>query len=174
MKTLVESRYMQSKFEVNGRSLQITTDPFTRLLDILRDEYDLVAAKEGCGKGECGSCTVFMNGRRVNACLIPALQLNGSRIYTLEGIQNWPVFEAVEHIFIQQGAVQCGFCIPGMVMAALAFINEEDPPFTADQIKPGIAGNMCRCTGYTKIIQTLEHIGHDQKLIRKIKKDWPA
>jgi aerobic-type carbon monoxide dehydrogenase small subunit (CoxS/CutS family) len=164
---------MKIEFEVNGMSVQLETSPVKRLLDILRDDLDLIATKEGCGKGECGSCTVLLNGKRVNSCLIPALQVNGSRVFTLEGMQKWPVFKAVEDVFIEKGAVQCGFCIPGMVVSTMAFLNEAKAPFSEDQIKWAIAGNMCRCTGYTKIIDTISELGNHKTLVTQLRKDWP-
>jgi aerobic-type carbon monoxide dehydrogenase small subunit (CoxS/CutS family) len=164
---------MKIQFKVNEKSVSIETDPLKRLLDILRDDLDLIAAKEGCGKGECGSCTVIFNGRRVNSCLIPALQLNGSNVYTLEGIQDWPVFKSVEEVFVENGAVQCGFCIPGMVVSTMALLKEANPPFTENDIKWAIAGNMCRCTGYTKIIDAISDLGRRKKLISQVREEWP-
>jgi aerobic-type carbon monoxide dehydrogenase small subunit (CoxS/CutS family) len=163
---------MKIQFKVNGKLVNIESDPLKRLLDILRDDLDLIAAKEGCGKGECGSCTVFFNGKRVNSCLIPALQLNGSDVYTLEGVQDWPVFKSVEEVFVENGAVQCGFCIPGMVISTMAFLKEANPPFTENDIKSAIAGNMCRCTGYTKIIDAISDLGRREKVISQIREEW--
>ena len=114
---------MKIEFKINEKSVILETEPQRRLLDILRDDLDLISVKEGCGKGECGSCTVIYNGRRVNSCLVPALQLNGSNVYTLEGIQKLAVFRSIEEVFLENGAVQCGFCIPGMVLSAMAFLK---------------------------------------------------
>jgi len=164
---------MKIEFVVNGKTVKLDADPFKRLLDILRDDLDLISVKEGCGQGECGSCTVIMNGRRVNACLIPALQLDSSRIYTLEGVRDWRSFAAVERVFIEQGAVQCGFCMPGMVLSAMAVLQEISPPYTEKQIKAAIAGNMCRCTGYTKIIDTVKLLGRNRAIAAQVKGDWP-
>ncbi len=164
---------MKIEFKVNGKAVRLETEPQRRLLDILRDDLDLIAAKEGCGKGECGSCTVFYNGRRVNSCLVPALQLNGSSVYTLEGVRDWPVFQSVEAVFVENGAVQCGFCIPGMVLSTMAFIKESDPPYRSEDIKWAIAGNMCRCTGYTKIIETISDLSQRSDLISQVRKEWP-
>ncbi len=164
---------MKIKFTVNKKRVTIEADPLKRLLDILREDLDLIAAKEGCGKGECGSCTVLMNGKRINACLVPALQVDGSRIYTLEGVRTWPSFRAVEQVFIEQGAVQCGFCMPGMVMSALSVLNEVKPPYSEKQIKSTIAGNMCRCTGYTKIIDTIKELGQQSEIVRRVRREWP-
>jgi len=159
------------EFSVNGSLISIETEPQKRLLDILRDDLDLIASKEGCGKGECGSCTVIYNGKRVNSCLVPALQLNGSTIITLEGIREWASFQKVEEVFIKKGAVQCGFCFPGMILSTIAFLNEADPPFKEEEIKWAIAGNMCRCTGYTKIIETISVLGEQSDLISVLRKE---
>lgn len=164
---------MQVEFYVNDKPVSIEVDPMRRLLDILREDLNLTGAKEGCGKGECGSCTVFMDGVRVNACLVPALQLNESRIYTIEGVQKWPVFKKVEKVFTEHGAVQCGFCIPGMVMSALAIFNEMTEPFNANDLKFQMAGNMCRCTGYTKIAGAIIDLSKSKTLITEIKSAWP-
>ena len=164
---------MKIEFVVNGKAIILEVEPLKRLLDILREDLDLISVKEGCGKGECGSCTVLMNGRRINACLVPALQLGGSRIYTLEGVRTWPSFNAVEQVFIEEGAVQCGFCMPGMVMSALALLHELRPPYTEKQIKASIAGNMCRCTGYTKIIDTVKVLGKRPGIAAQVKGEWP-
>ena len=164
---------MQIEFYVNDNQFRLETKPMRRLLDILRDDLDLTGAKEGCGKGECGSCTVFMNGLRVNSCLVPALQLKGARIHTIEAVQAWPVFEKVEKIFTENGAVQCGFCIPGMVMSAMAVVTELPPPYSQKQLQYQMAGNMCRCTGYTKIIAAISELGNREELITEIKNSWP-
>ncbi len=164
---------LEITFEVNGRRYQILTEPHRRLLDILRDDLDLISVKEGCGKGECGSCTVFLDGYRVNACLIPALQLHNRRLYTVEGVKTWPAFEKVEKFFVAHGAVQCGFCMPGMIMSAMAFIGENYGGYNKDQIKAALAGNMCRCTGYTKIIDCLLDLQDQPDIVTELKETWP-
>jgi len=164
---------MKIECNINGKQVTLEAEPHKRLLDILRDDLDLISVKEGCGKGECGSCTVIYNGRRVNSCLVPAMQLQGSTIYTLEGIQKLAVFRSVEEVFLENGAVQCGFCIPGMVLSAMAYLNESNPPYGKTDIKWAIAGNMCRCTGYTKIIDTISDIGRRSDLVSRIRKEWP-
>jgi aerobic-type carbon monoxide dehydrogenase small subunit (CoxS/CutS family) len=164
---------MKIKFKINGKPVFLETEPQRRLLDILRDDLDLISVKEGCGKGECGSCTVIYNGRRVNSCLVPALQLNGSNVYTLEGIQKLAVFRSIEEVFLENGAVQCGFCIPGMVLSTLAFLKESDPPYRSESIKWAIAGNMCRCTGYNKIIKTISDLGQRSDLVLQVRREWP-
>jgi len=160
---------MKIKFTVNQQNITLEVDPKKRLLDILRDDLNLTGSKEGCGKGECGSCTVFLNGQRVNSCLVPALQLSGTQIWTIEGIQDQPVFEALEEAFIDHGAVQCGFCIPGVVMSAVAFLNENLPPFQTEQITYGMAGNICRCTGYTKIMEVVDAVQGNEEIMTGIK-----
>ena len=160
---------MRIQFTLNQESVSLEVDPRRRLLDILRDDLNLTGSKEGCGKGECGSCTVFLNGRRVNSCLIPALQLPNSRIWTIEGIQAQPVFTALEEAFIDHGAVQCGYCIPGVVMSTVAFLNENLPPFQMEQITHGLAGNICRCTGYTKILEVVDAVQEEKKIISGIR-----
>lgn len=164
---------MKIKFKINEKPVILETEPQRRLLDILRDDLDLISVKEGCGKGECGSCTVIYNGRRVNSCLVPALQLNGSNVYTLEGIQKLAVFRSIEEVFLENGAVQCGFCIPGMVLSAMAFLKESDPPYRSESIKWAIAGNMCRCTGYNKIIKTISDLGQRSDLVLQVRREWP-
>ena len=159
---------MKIQFILNQQKVTLDVDPRKRLLDILRDDLNLTGSKEGCGKGECGSCTVFLNGRRVNSCLVPALQLPDSRIWTIEGIQALPVFTALEEVFINQGAVQCGFCIPGVVMSIVAFLNENLPPFQIEQITHGLAGNICRCTGYTKILEVVDAVQDEKEIISGI------
>ena len=161
------------KFIVNDNSVELYTESHRRLLDILHEDLHLTSVKEGCGKGECGSCTVLLDGYRVNSCLVPALQLDNSRVYTIEGVQVWPVFEKIEQLFLRHGAVQCGFCIPGMVMSAMAFINESTGQTSDEQIKMTIAGNMCRCTGYTKIIDCLKDLHQQNDIVDELKKIWP-
>jgi carbon-monoxide dehydrogenase small subunit len=159
---------MKIQFTVNQKKVSVDVDPRKRLLDVLREDLDLTGSKEGCGKGECGACTVFLNGVRVNSCLIPAFQLSGSRIWTIEGIQAQPVFSSLEEAFIDHGAVQCGYCIPGVVMSTVAFLHENTPPFLQEQITEGLSGNICRCTGYTKILKVLETIQAEKEIMSGI------
>jgi len=131
---------MKIEFKVNGKTVRLDSPPQKRLLDILRDDLDLIAVKEGCGKGECGSCTVIFNGRRVNSCLVPALQLRGSSVYTLEGVQKWPVFQSIEQVFVEHGAVQCGFCTPGLIMTAYSLLKDNPAP-DKSVIRRAVSGN---------------------------------
>jgi carbon-monoxide dehydrogenase small subunit len=163
---------MEIRFKVNRKSRELDVSPKKRLLDILRDDLDLIGTKEGCGKGECGACTVLMNGKRVNSCLIPALQLPDSQIVTIEGLQNWESFSLIEKAYIEHGAVQCGFCMSGFVMSTAAFLAELQPSTSLEQIKWQLAGNLCRCTGYEKIVDAIYDLSQQSGLIQQIRKDW--
>jgi carbon-monoxide dehydrogenase small subunit len=121
-----------------------------RLLDVLREEMHLTGTKEGCGEGECGACAVLMNGALVNSCLIPAVEVNGAEICTIEGMADGEQLHAVQQAFLECGGAQCGICTPGMVIAAVALLERHPHPNDAE-IREGLAGNLCRCTGYQKI-----------------------
>lgn len=163
---------MKIQFSINGKKIEIDVSPKKRLLDILRDDLDLIGTKEGCGKGECGACTVLMNGKRVNSCLIPTLQLPDSQIVTIEGLQNWASFNSLEKAYIEHGAVQCGFCISGFVMSSAALLSESSFPISIEKIKRELAGNICRCTGYEKIIEAVLDLSQRTDVIQQIRKDW--
>jgi len=132
---------------INNKKRKVETAPSTRLLDLIRDNLQLTGTKEGCGKGECGACTVIMNGELVASCLILAPQADGAVITTIEGVGDNKCLDSVQEAFIETGAVQCGFCTPGMILAAKKLL-EENPHPTEEEIKRGISGNLCRCTGY--------------------------
>lgn len=138
-------------FELNSETVTLTTHPLRRLLDILRDDLALTGTKEGCGEGECGACAVLMDRRLVNACLIPAASLTGSSVLTIEGYRETEQFAVLSDAFARAGSVQCGFCTPGMVMAAEALLRRNPHP-TEEEVREGLSGNLCRCTGYTAII----------------------
>jgi aerobic-type carbon monoxide dehydrogenase small subunit (CoxS/CutS family) len=159
---------MMIEFTVNDQSVRLDVPPTRRLLDILREDLHLTGTKEGCGRGECGSCTVLLNGARVNSCLIPALQLAGSRVTTIEGVSEWPVFERVARAFVENGSVQCGLCIPGYVISAVAMLDESAPHIDRDQIRRAMAGNLCRCTGYDKVLKAVEDLAEEPELRRQI------
>jgi len=139
---------------INGKKRKTETTTSTRLLDLLRDDLHLTGTKEGCGKGECGACTVIMNGKLVASCLILAPQADGAAITTIEGIGENECLDPVQEAFIETGAVQCGFCTPGMILAAKKLL-EENPHPDEEEIKRGISGNLCRCTGYQKIFDAV-------------------
>jgi len=143
------------KFVLNNKSEEIVIDGTKRLLDILREDFKLTGPKEGCGEGECGACAVLMNGMIVNSCLVAGNAIEGTDILTIEGFSKTDRFSVLETAFEDSGAVQCGFCIPGMVMAAEALLSKNNNP-TEEDIRIGISGNLCRCTGYNMIIEAIE------------------
>lgn len=163
---------MKINFSLNGREESVDVNPKARMLDVLRDEFDLVGAKEGCGKGECGACTVYLNGNRVNSCLVPAFQMNNSKIVTIEGLQKWPVYKMIEKAYLENGAIQCGFCMSGFVMSTVAYLQELEEIPQSQEILHGLAGNLCRCTGYTKVISAVEDISRQKRIMSTLKKDW--
>lgn len=140
---------------INGKKRKVETTTRTRLLDLLRDDLHLTGTKEGCGKGECGACTVIMNGELVVSCLILAPQADGTVVTTIEGIGNDDRLDLIQEAFIETGAVQCGFCTPGMILAVKKLL-EENPHPDEEEIKRGISGNLCRCTGYQKIFDAIK------------------
>ncbi|MGI9105143.1 MAG: (2Fe-2S)-binding protein [Pyrinomonadaceae bacterium] len=139
---------------VNGVQHTLRVHPMRRLLDVLREELRLTGTKEGCGEGECGACSVFIDGELVNSCLVPVLQIEGADIKTIEGVANGAELHAVQQAFIDCGGAQCGICTPGMVLAAVSLLEQTPQPTDAD-IRHGLAGNLCRCTGYMKIFDAV-------------------
>jgi carbon-monoxide dehydrogenase small subunit len=137
---------------LNGRKLRTETDPLRRLLDVLREDFGLTGVKEGCGEGECGACMVFLDGRIVNSCLVPAGSVSGSEVVTVEGLRGTDRYRILEECLVEAGAVQCGFCTPGIVLAAEALLRENAAPGEED-IRRAISGNLCRCTGYDSIVE---------------------
>jgi len=141
--------------KVNGEEHFVETHPMERLLDVLREQLNLTGTKEGCGEGECGACTVTINGQIVNSCLLPIAQVSGTSIKTIEGIApNETQLHAVQQAFIEHGGAQCGICTPGMIVAAVNLL-EKIPKPTEAEIRHGLAGNLCRCTGYMKIFESV-------------------
>lgn len=146
---------MQITFKLNGKEYQMEISPTMRLVDLLRDELGLTGTKEGCGEGECGSCTVIMNGKAVNSCLVLAPQIRGQEILTIEALDKDGQLDKLQESFILNSAVQCGYCTPGMLMSAKALLMINQNP-TEEEIKTSIAGNLCRCTGYNKIVTAIK------------------
>jgi aerobic carbon-monoxide dehydrogenase small subunit len=141
-------------FIVNGESRTVSVFPMERLLDVLRNQLGLTGAKEGCGEGECGSCSVLMNGDLVNSCLVPVLQAQGATLCTVEGLAGEHGLHPVQQAFLKCGGAQCGICTPGMVMATVQLLCRHPSP-TMEQVREGLGGNLCRCTGYTRIFEAV-------------------
>jgi carbon-monoxide dehydrogenase small subunit len=142
------------EFTVNGEKREVEVFPMARLLDVLREKLQLTGTKEGCGEGECGACTVIINGQIVNSCLVPMAQVIGTEITTIEGVGGAGDLHTVQQAFIEHGGAQCGICTPGMVLAAVDLLNRNPAP-TENDIRNGLAGNLCRCTGYMKIFESV-------------------
>ncbi len=149
-------------FEINGKQQNFSTYPMARLLDVIREEALLTGTKEGCGEGECGACSVLMNGQLVNSCLIPALQAEGSKIETIEGVADTDELHEIQKAFLEKGGAQCGICTPGMILATKALLAKNPQP-SEEEIREGLAGNICRCTGYIKIFESIQGLLHTQK-----------
>jgi carbon-monoxide dehydrogenase small subunit len=138
------------RVKVNGIDHSIDAPPMSRLLDVLREDLRLTGVKEGCGEGECGACSVLIDGELTNSCLVPVLQVDGASITTIEGVTH----TALQQAFLEQGGAQCGICTPGMILAAMSLLEQHPDP-TLEQIKEGLAGNLCRCTGYMRIFEAV-------------------
>ncbi len=144
-------------FKVNSREYHLNLSGSETLLEVLRSNLGLTGTKCGCDKGECGACTVIMNGKSVNSCLVFSSQIEGSEIITIEGLSRNNKLHPLQQAFIDFGASQCGFCIPGIIMSAYALLLNNPKP-SMDEIKVGLSGNLCRCTGYSKIFQAIKHV----------------
>ncbi len=143
-------------FELNGALVEADVSAHTRLIDLLRNEFGETGTKEGCGEGECGACTVIIDGKAVNSCLYPAGEVEGRKVITIEGLRLKDAkLSVLQQAFVDCGAVQCGFCTPGMIMSAHALLDENPDP-TDDDIRAAIIGNLCRCTGYVQIVQAIK------------------
>lgn len=154
MKKAAPTHKIRVQCTVNGKVTIIEAYPIERLLDVLREQLRLTGTKEGCGEGECGACTVFINGEIVNSCLVPVAQVEGASITTIEGIACEDQLHSVQQAFLEYGGAQCGICTPGMVLAAVDLLKRNPNPTEAD-IRTGLAGNLCRCTGYMKIFESV-------------------
>ena len=139
------------RFTLNGKPVRLVSDPLRRLLDVLRDDLSLTGTKEGCGEGECGACSVLLDGELANSCLIAVGMAEGREVTTIEGLRGTERFNMLQDSLSQTGAVQCGFCTPGIVMAAEALLRRNPHP-SENEIRQGLSGNLCRCTGYTMIV----------------------
>lgn len=146
---------MRISFSVNGNACEVDAPPMKRVLDVLRDDLRLTGTKEGCGEGECGACSVIVDGEVINSCLVPVCQVDGTKIITVEGLARDGRLDPLQRAFLECGGAQCGICTPGMLIAARVLLDSNSRP-TRDEIKEAIAGNLCRCTGYVKIIDAIE------------------
>lgn len=153
---------MRLKFEVNGRTCNVEVAPLKRLLDVLREDLRLTGTKEGCGEGECGACSVIIDGEAINSCLVPIFQVSGSRVTTVEALARDGLLDPLQQAFLECGGAQCGMCTPGMLISARVLLDTNPTP-TRDQIKEAIAGNLCRCTGYVKIIDAIEKAARHER-----------
>jgi carbon-monoxide dehydrogenase small subunit len=143
------------KFNLNGQDVAVGLNPSLRLLDVLRDHFHLTGTKEGCGEGECGACSVLINGRVVNSCCFPLANANGKKILTIEGLAATKRYQILKDAFHIEGGSQCGICTPGMIMAAESLLSMNPHP-TDEEIRIGLSGNLCRCTGYNMIIKAVK------------------
>jgi len=151
-------------FTVNGEVKRLRVHPMERLLDVLRNELGLTGTKEGCGEGECGSCSVLLDGLLVNSCLIPVTQADGSNVVTIEGIAAHSLLHPLQKAFLECGGAQCGICTPGMILAAVHLLEKKPEP-TQAEIREGLAGNLCRCTGYMQIFEAVTKAAQ-QRVVR--------
>ncbi|MDP6908248.1 MAG: 2Fe-2S iron-sulfur cluster-binding protein, partial [Flavobacteriales bacterium] len=150
---------------VNGKEYQILVEPHDTLAKVLREKVDLTGTKLGCEQASCGACTVFVDGTVVQSCITPALRVNGSSITTIEGVADQGKLHRLQEKFVEKGAIQCGYCTPGMIMTSLQFL-EENPTPTTDEIKEALSGNLCRCTGYKKIIEAVEAYSNNEEVLK--------
>jgi len=151
MKTLIN-------LKVNGKDHELAVDTNQILVDLLRYDLGLTGTKKGCGTGECGACAVILNGKPVNACLVLAVQANGAEILTIEGLKPSQGLHPLQQAFVEKGAIQCGFCTPGMILSASSLLKQNPNP-TEDEIRAALSGNLCRCTGYQKIVEAVQSVG---------------
>jgi len=141
-------------FTINGEARKLVAHPMERLLDVLRNNLGLTGTKEGCGEGECGSCSILLDGMLVNSCLVPVAQANGASIVTIEGMSAHPLMKPLQESLLEYGGAQCGICTPGMILAAVHLLEKKPQPTPTD-IREGLAGNLCRCTGYMQIFEAV-------------------
>ena len=155
MKTLIT-------LTVNGTERELAIEPNRTLLDVLRYDLELTGTKKGCDVGECGSCTVILNGKPVNACLVLAIQANGAEIITIEGLKPPQGLHPLQQAFVEKGAIQCGFCSPGMLLSASSLLKQNPNP-TEEEIRTALSGNLCRCTGYQKIVEAIQSVAKGEE-----------
>ncbi|MBF8984226.1 (2Fe-2S)-binding protein [Lutibacter sp. B2] len=149
-------------FILNNENVEHEVEANRTLLKVLREDFDLTGAKEGCGLGECGACTILVDGRPVNACMMLGIEADGKEILTIEGLSNGTKLDELQLSFVNNGALQCGYCTPGMIMSAKGLLKENATP-TEDEVKEAISGNLCRCTGYKKIVEAIMEVVENNK-----------
>ena len=147
---------MKLNFELNGNSVECEIKPNTTLLDLLRDHFKLTSVKKGCESGECGACTILLDNKPVTSCIILAPTVEGRKVTTIDGLVDEPVMEKLREGFLKMGAIQCGFCTPGMLISSYSMLKRNPHP-TLDEVKKGLEGNLCRCTGYTQIFEAIKY-----------------
>jgi carbon-monoxide dehydrogenase small subunit len=147
---------------VNGKPVSLEVKPYARLVDVLREDLGLTGTKEGCGVGECGACTVIVDGETVNTCLTLAASMDGKHITTIEGLMENEKLHPIQEAFIKHHALQCGFCTPGLILSAKALLDSNPNPST-EQIKVAISGNLCRCTGYEQVVDAIQEVAEKSK-----------
>jgi carbon-monoxide dehydrogenase small subunit len=151
------------QFTLNGSAVKVTVKPGQRLVDILRQDMNLTGTKEGCGEGECGACTIIVDGLAINSCLYPAYEIEGKSVVTIEGLlERGNQLSDIQQAFVEKGGIQCGFCTPGMIMSAKALLDSNPDPKDQD-IRDALVGNLCRCTGYVQIIDSIKHAASRMK-----------
>ena len=153
---------MKLRFELNGEAVELETPADRRAVDLLRFDLGLTGTKEACGAGDCGACTVLIDGRAKLSCLMLAAQLEGCKVTTIEGLADGETLHPVQRAFVENGAIQCGFCTPGMILSSVDLLDRNPHP-SRSQIREGLSGNLCRCTGYHKIIDAVEAVGREDK-----------
>lgn len=153
---------MKLRFELNGKTVELETPADRRAVDLLRLDLGLTGTKESCGAGDCGACTVLIDGRAKLSCLMLAAQLEGRKVTTIEGLADGETLHPVQRAFVESGAIQCGFCTPGMILGSIDLLNRNPHP-SRSEIREGLSGNLCRCTGYHKIIDAVEAVGREDK-----------
>lgn len=150
------------RLNINNQDYDVIARPSESLLDLLRNKLHLTGTKKGCNEGDCGACTVILGGRAVNSCLVLAMEAEGQKILTVEGLAQGPEMHPLQAAFIKHGGFQCGFCTPGMLLSAKALLDENPNP-TDEEIRHGISGNLCRCTGYAKIVESIREAARSMK-----------
>lgn len=158
----MEKIFIPISMTVNGRHVELEVQPQHTLLKVLQNQLDLIGSKECCGEGECGACTILANGRAINSCLVLAVEADGWEIVTIEGLADDERLDPLQEAFLEAGAVQCGYCIPGMVMSA-KYLLMKNPHPSVDEVREGLAGNLCRCAGYNRIIAAVQMAANEEQ-----------